>query len=239
MSQDPIQQQPLRTSLDPPAGTATPPRDFSRVLGIIAEEIGTSISDLHSESNFADFGLDSLLSLTVTSRINDEMAMDLPSTLFIECPTVQGLRLFIESHRCLAIQTPELSSGSEDGYSPSKNSISTADDNEDFRLIIRQTIAEETGTPEEHLALKTCLADIGVDSLLGLTIADTLSEALGYEVPRHLLTESGTLEEVESALQKALGLGSVEIVDDARQNSPSATSIVLQRARTQIPQRVL
>lgn len=232
-------QQPPYTSPPSPANTPKPSCDFSRVLAIIAEEVGTSPSELHCESIFADLGLDSLLSLTVISRINEEMSMEIPSTLFAECQTVKELQNFIEPHESVRMDTPELTSWSEDENSISKNSLSTNSDSGDFRVVIRQAIAEETGTPAEDIALTTRLADIGVDSLLGLTIADTLSEALGSDVPKSLLADNGTIEEVEAALQKVLGLPTQNGADQMIQNGPKATSIVLQRASTQIPRRVL
>ncbi|KAI1174098.1 beta-ketoacyl synthase [Nemania sp. FL0916] len=67
--------------------------DFTRALGIIAEESGISLNDLSDETVFADAGVDSLLSLVIVSRFRDELHLDIKQeSLFLECPTVAELR---------------------------------------------------------------------------------------------------------------------------------------------------
>ena len=83
-------------------GTTTPdmgellPRskvDFQRALEIISEESGVATADLTDETNFADSGVDSLLSLVVVSRLRDELDLDIQhESLFMECPTVADLK---------------------------------------------------------------------------------------------------------------------------------------------------
>ncbi|PFH56367.1 hypothetical protein XA68_16607 [Ophiocordyceps unilateralis] len=246
-------------------------KDFNRVLAIIAEEIGVGLSELQPESEFADFGLDSLLSLTVTARINEEVGIDIPWTLFAAYPTVKDMKSLLDPE-VAAVQeeeeeegegeTPQVSSSCSS--SSTDDSETVASDGENFKAIIRQTIADETGTPVEELSATTCLADLGVDSLLGLTIADTLSGALGAEVSSPLLMELATLDDIEATLGKMLGLNmdltpaastpvmvvvqpvveDIVVVDDddddvVVSSPPHATSIALHSAKTKAPGRTL
>ncbi|KAH7139674.1 hypothetical protein B0J13DRAFT_66577 [Dactylonectria estremocensis] len=67
--------------------------DFQRALDIVAEESGLSVDDLTNDTNFADSGVDSLLSLVIVSRFRDELELDIQhESLFLECPTVADLK---------------------------------------------------------------------------------------------------------------------------------------------------
>ncbi|KAL4758755.1 ketoacyl-synt-domain-containing protein [Aspergillus foveolatus] len=89
-----------RTDTSSEAGVATPvsvsvgcPMDFQRVLEIISQESGVAVEELNDETNFADCGVDSLLSLVIASRLQDEIGLAVPhDSLFIDCPTVLHLR---------------------------------------------------------------------------------------------------------------------------------------------------
>ncbi|KAI1506778.1 ketoacyl-synt-domain-containing protein, partial [Biscogniauxia marginata] len=67
--------------------------DFKRALQIISEESGVATEDLTDDTNFADSGVDSLLSLVIVSRFRDELELDIQhESLFLECPTVADLK---------------------------------------------------------------------------------------------------------------------------------------------------
>lgn len=67
--------------------------DLTRALQIIAEETGVETSQLDDEAELADCGVDSLLSLIITSRFRNELDLELESeALFLEHPTVGKLK---------------------------------------------------------------------------------------------------------------------------------------------------
>ena len=66
---------------------------FARVLEIISEESGVSVDDLTDDSNFADMGIDSLLSLIIGGRCREELSLEVDSnTMFVNIATVKDLR---------------------------------------------------------------------------------------------------------------------------------------------------
>lgn len=70
--------------------------DFSLALQIISEESGVALDELTSDTVFADAGIDSLLSLTVVSRLKDELELDITNeSLFMDYPTVGELQRFL------------------------------------------------------------------------------------------------------------------------------------------------
>ncbi|KUI53252.1 Conidial yellow pigment biosynthesis polyketide synthase [Cytospora mali] len=71
----------------------TPKFDFNKALQIISEESGVAVEELTDDTNFADSGVDSLLSLVIVSRLRDELELDIQhESLFLDCPTVADLK---------------------------------------------------------------------------------------------------------------------------------------------------
>ncbi|KAJ5698625.1 Type I Polyketide synthases (Type I PKS) [Penicillium macrosclerotiorum] len=88
---------------------ATPKFGFQQALNIISEESGVAVDELTDDTNFADSGVDSLLSLVIVSRFRDELELDIQhESLFLECPTVADLKDLLtgENH---FIDTPQSS----------------------------------------------------------------------------------------------------------------------------------
>ncbi|KAK3303871.1 polyketide synthase [Chaetomium strumarium] len=243
---------------EPKAERRTSSGLFDHVLSVICQEVGLSPTELKPASEFADFGLDSLLSLTITARIRDELQRDLPSSIFIECPTVANLQTWLDDQApdsgSSGVPTPHSRTRSRSVSSRTSDethitaptpredgSVNSGKVDSDSReatlLVLRQTITDETGVPLHELAPSTCLGDIGVDSLLALTITAQLRDLLGDAVPSTLFMENETLQEVERALTSVLGLseetsGSLQM-ESILSSPPHATSVLLSgNART-------
>ena len=60
-------------------------------LKLIAEETGLDLEDFTGEATFGDLGVDSLMSLVLSAKIRAELGIDVQSSIFLECPTVQDL----------------------------------------------------------------------------------------------------------------------------------------------------
>ncbi|KAL8896686.1 MAG: hypothetical protein Q9192_002952 [Flavoplaca navasiana] len=198
-----------------PVPSQRQPSKAAAVMRIIAEEAQLDEGDIELDTEFTDLGVDSLLSLTIASRLQDELGIDIPSSAFLDHPTIKGLTRYIErSERPVAepTQSPPAeseastppSSGEEDGES-SLTDVSSIDSDSskldtDIMTMIRRTISEDTGTALEDVLSGLPLADLGVDSLLGLTIMGTLSEQMGSPLPAGLFADNETLGDIEAAL---------------------------------------
>ena len=73
-------------------GPFAPKVNFQRALQIISEESGLAMDDLTDDTNFADAGVDSLLSLVIVSRLREELEIDIEHDAFFDCPGVGDLR---------------------------------------------------------------------------------------------------------------------------------------------------
>ncbi|KAL8921015.1 MAG: hypothetical protein Q9208_005906 [Pyrenodesmia sp. 3 TL-2023] len=91
--------EPSATGMTTPASdeeSLAPTVRFLRALEIISEESGIATEDLSNDTAFADVGADSLLSLVIGSRLQDELELEIPhESLFLEYPTVGGFKNFM------------------------------------------------------------------------------------------------------------------------------------------------
>jgi naphtho-gamma-pyrone polyketide synthase len=214
------------------------PSVVGRLLAVICEEVGVSPSELTPESEFADFGIDSLLSLTIISKIREELGLDFASTLFIDHPTVGDLQVLAGGDQ----HDPDTTGCSSDDESqdtaPTSATSVASEDMEPVKdassertrvsLITRQIISEETGVTMEELAPSTNLVDMGMDSLLSLTVVAKVQERLNVDIPDFMQLE--TVQEVEDAVCKSLGLGKA-----AAKETPSKPSYKKPETSPQAP----
>jgi naphtho-gamma-pyrone polyketide synthase len=152
------------------------------ILSIISEEAGVDLKDLGPSADFADYGIDSLLSLNITGRMKEELGLDLPSSVFADYPTVKELTAFVDAGNPPAsssasssdfekVEAIELESSSEDDMDGYETSASSVDESLDVIKIIRDTIAEETGIDPAELTDSSSFAELGIDSLLALNVS--------------------------------------------------------------------
>lgn len=219
----------------------------SRVLEIVAEEIGLAASELTPSSAFADLGVDSLLSLTITSRLREEVELDVPSLLFTEYPTVQELSAFLRrdedtvasSQPSSGDQTPGTRSEAS-GYQTDQTSPSSDEDLGDIDVMatMRCILAEEIGISAHELKGSSDFGELGLDSLLSLTVLARLREELDLELPGSLFLEKHSLDEVEAFLGlKRAPPVVVKEIKSSSSNSSVSSSITMVSASEAVDYR--
>ncbi|PHH83219.1 hypothetical protein CDD82_2991 [Ophiocordyceps australis] len=113
----------------PVNGLDTVEMNPSKVVHIVAKESGIPVQDLSDDSEFATIGIDSLLSLLITSRLRDELGFDVGSaaSIFDKYRTVGQLKAgYIasikkedrEQHSAVTENGPNLTSGSQSTSRP-------------------------------------------------------------------------------------------------------------------------
>lgn len=202
---------------------ATAPRQSgptitSQVLGIIASEVGVPATELADAIDFAEMGVDSLMSLSICGRIREELDIDVSASLFVDNPTVGVLKAHLRQYDSVkAVETeegydsgsstPSLEyddSSSQDGsigtpISP-PNTPGTPTDSESLSMIVRQTISEEMGVDVTEISVADDLSALGMDSLMSLSILGMLREKAGLSLPADFLTDNQTIKAIEAAL---------------------------------------
>ena len=187
----------------------------NQAIEIIADEVGIDLGELADNIVFADIGVDSLMSLTISGRFREELQLDVESTLFTDCPTVGALKTSLSLEASTDVNPSEDESSDEsdlpastgmttpekDDTPPKASTPSTSDDN-DIISMIRTTIAEQMDINVEEITDTTDLSTIGMDSLMSLNILGILGEKTGESFEPSLLADNTSI----AALRKALGV---------------------------------
>ena len=186
-----------------------------KALAIVAEEIGVPTSDLSDDFVFADSGVDSLLSLTIAGKFREELDIEVESSLFIECSTVKDLRSFFSQFRSSSGSSMELAEASSPESSSTEythdtdsdsssaddgTNTSVEDDDLDTVATIRSTLAEEIGVAVGDIIGASSLTELGLDSLMSLTVLGKLREEMNIDLPSDFFSENSTLDAIEAAL---------------------------------------
>lgn len=200
-----------------PASAAPPSQKsqslVSRALEIIADETGLDKSELVAEAAFVHLGVDSLMSLSMASRFQEELGIEVTASLFTDYETIGAMTEFFsqndESSDLVQSPTPPRmiesssseaemqDSGDESGDSSSSTSASSAGSMSD---TVRQVIAQEMCIDVEELIDDADLASMGMDSLMSLTILAALRENSGIDLTPTFLAKNTTIKDIEIAM---------------------------------------
>ncbi|KAJ5009914.1 beta-ketoacyl synthase domain-containing protein [Colletotrichum sp. SAR 10_99] len=183
---------------------------LSAVLKVISAEVGTRLEDVENHTTLEDLGVDSLLTVAITSRLKSEQNIELPATLIAGPTTIAELIAYFDDSTADIVDEPTDESGASTQDSPS-SAISTpptlpvADspisgipglEGVDMKDILLSVIAKESGLDPSEIGMDTSLADIGVDSLMSIAIIGAVKEQTGTELPASLLADCATVSQV-------------------------------------------
>ena len=195
---------------------------LSKFVSIISEELGVETSELPDEAAFADVGLDSLMSLTITGRMREELEMDVPTSLFSDSATVGAAKSAIlaldgdvsnesvstENSLIGSAITADVVTGANITQNTSTESGLVEYSTDDTTEKILSIISEELGNEQSELLEMGNFADMGVDSLMSLTITGRIREELELDVPTSFFVDHPDLSTAKMAISALIGLNS-------------------------------
>ena len=188
-----------------------------KTLDIIAEELGVPSNELADAIEFANMGVDSLMSLSITGRMREELDIEVSSNLFIDYPTVGSMKGFLSRYGSSQVAGEDIDdsedssapfgdsdSGSSEGDSystpTSPGSPASPSEADSLSQIIRQTISTEMGVEIEELLAAHDLSELGMDSLMALSILGVLRETTGMSLPATFLVDNSSIKAIEKTL---------------------------------------
>ncbi|PYI20253.1 putative polyketide synthase [Aspergillus violaceofuscus CBS 115571] len=223
---------PQLPALPPPSASILP-----RALDIIAAEVGCAVSELGDNIPFADLGVDSLMSLSITARFREELEINLGNSIFQELSTVGELKAHLADSTTAPLT--DLSSDKESSTEGELTKVHTPEESDDEAgvlvlsdsedddtpsrtgTIIRATIAEELGVELGEVGDTVDLSQMGLDSLMSLAILGSLREKTGLTFSPDFLIENPTVE----GMLSALGLSPSAVPKPAPAPAPAPTSL--------------
>jgi len=139
------------------------------------------------------------------AKSGDELGVDLSPTLFLDYLTPTELISFFglaDEEEPSTLHTPTESQNSNDDPGYKTDSTNSEADNSVIE-VIRTTIVNEIGVPVSDLTPTTPFNELGIDSLLSLTISGKLTESLKVDLSTSIFMEN---DNFEAALSRSLGL---------------------------------
>ncbi|KAJ5572589.1 polyketide synthase [Penicillium hetheringtonii] len=210
--------------------------------GLIASQIGISADELVNGSRFDELGVDSLLSMTILSQLQDSLEIQLPASLFTDFPTFGVLQDYVQS--ILRDQSTGPSTPSSTRLEPNTPSTSSGyqDESENPLLDARlpevyTIIADEIGVDVQEILATDDLSVLGLDSMMAISIGAALNEKLGVHVPSDFFGDPPSTKDIHNALRVQFGAPQPQskTAPKPSKRSPSLSfpsSVILQDAAT-------
>lgn len=226
-----------RMKRDPVAPISTP--QWTKVLNKIAVEARLDVSEFVDEASFVELGIDSLLTISIMSTLQTQMALTLPASAFNMYPTVGELRTFFRNEYGSEEDLDSdksCSESSNDVFTPSPadgNSATSVSSNEDPDVadVFISAVAAETGIDPVEMEPSTLFTDLGVESLMSIAVLSAVKEQTGRMLPASFLNDHPTVADARKALQNPSEppqFSSTAKVGRSRPSKYSSRSVFLQ-----------
>ncbi|OGM43340.1 putative polyketide synthase [Aspergillus bombycis] len=213
---------------------------WQRVLEIIAPEIGVDPGQLTEDVNFTNMGVDSLMSLTIIGKFREFLGLDVPWSLFEDCPSVQSLRVYLNMPSSSESDSGETSSyPTPDGSTTASITSPSGSDRDVVENtvldgvettvgLVSSILAEEMGVYLTDLTNADDLSELGLDSLLSLTTLGRVRDETDLELPNDFFLEHTSVASITAALRTMFQSTKQGTEQSLVATHPPATSINLQ-----------
>jgi len=184
---------PLRIESTPPEVASShpcPPPDIAgQIRDIVASALYVSPDDLDDHARFMDLGLDSILAVEVTRSINAAFDLQIQATRLYDYPSVADLAAYVRDapgQPAAAIPTP---------HQPTPEAIpQIAEPAAPIISKLRQILAAALYVAPEDLDDHTGFADLGLDSILAVEVANKLNAEFGTDLQATRLYDHPTVQ---------------------------------------------
>lgn len=172
---------------------------------LIAELSGVDADEIRPDSMLADLGIDSLLGMELAQEVDSAFKIHVPEDMLVEMidmpSLIKGVASLVgnagaaddESDEeveveAAPVETPAPVTQAAPPPPPAKPKASSAP-RIDVDARLKEIIAELSGVEVSEIRNDSMLADLGIDSLLGMELAQEVDSAFGIHVPEDMLVE--------------------------------------------------
>ena len=210
---------------------------FSHIVSCIAGGIGVNPNELTEGADLADLGVDSLLTISILDTLRKQLKVEIPSSLFVTHPTLGELRKYFEG--TLICQEPAVSSDDSSSVCSDEKLQSVSSqpttiapspsEPEDFTTVFKNIIASELEIAVSEVQSSVEFADLGVDSLLSLSILNTLKAKTSRTLPSSFFHDHLTFADIEKSFRKPSQSAAKPAKPlDSQWSAPTCTSVLIQ-----------
>ncbi|WP_419897672.1 amino acid adenylation domain-containing protein [Roseomonas sp. USHLN139] len=196
---------PLLTELPMPvpAAEAAPAPDplLPAVIAAVAEAVELPEAEIDPAGRFIEMGVDSIVAAGVAEGLRRRLGRRLPVHLFGDHPTPAALAAHLAASATPpAPAAPAVPAAGPLVATPMPDPRPASEAGEPL-AILRQAVAEVLGLPAEEIGAEAGFAELGIDSVTALRVADIAGAALGRRLPLYLFGDCPT----PAALARHLG----------------------------------
>lgn len=175
------------------------------LLRIVADRTGVDLKELESTTCFADMGVDSQMSIAITSDMQKKTGVQLPAAFFLTYTTVAEAREQLgAAEPAKSTRTPREACAESPMMKPSPSpkeldrrpSPSTERRSE----ILLQIVANELGMAPADLADVGDFEAAGVSSMMSIKVMSQYKHKTGQELPASFFMSHPTVADVEAEL---------------------------------------
>lgn len=184
----------------------------SILLDAVAANTGVSLLEIQGDSNFAELGIDSQMSISIIANFKKRTGVELPAAFFSNFPTVSKVEEELENFTGGALALPSKPQrGSQQHQnsiprrravpSPPKSNQSSTDTSGHSEALLK-IVGNELGLDVSELTPSTEFATIGVDSMLSIKIISNFKKHFGVELPAAFFNTNPTVAQVRDELDR-------------------------------------
>ncbi|KAK8075387.1 hypothetical protein PG997_010050 [Apiospora hydei] len=206
----------LRDFPDPPSSsqgaavrTSQPdvPNHADTLLSIVAKRTGVSLDELEPTTDFTDIGVDSQMSIAITSDLQKQTGVQLPAAFFLTYTTVAEARKQLgATEPAKAKPTPSKAAAEspvtkQSSSGPRDVRRGTSSSSTERRSeILLQIVASALGMAPGDFADVGDFEAAGVDSMLSIKVMSQYKQKTGQELPASFFLNHPTVADVEAEL---------------------------------------
>eukprot|EP00873_Tetraselmis_striata_P012572 jgi/Tetstr1/432836/TSEL_022185.t1 len=170
-----------------------------QITEVVQSIIGTS--DIDVDSPLMEAGMDSLGSVEVRNELSNRFAIDMPSTVVLDHPTIGAL-----THVVLQA-SPQLATAADDNEAPTgigrgAQPVMVAGPSlHDVEQEVREAVESITGS--RLLNVEQPLMEHGVDSLASVEVRNELSGRFGIDLPSTVVMDHPTVSALSSMIWRS------------------------------------
>lgn len=185
----------------------------SYTINIVADELGISTEKLLDEMRLDEVGIDSLLAISISSRLQQSLRLHCPSSSITKCETIGQLKKTVEACSTVSsndkpIQSTPLTGKDISDQSPPPNIVTSVESgsfgkDSDISRMFYRVLADELDVDLRELHAGLIFSDLGVDSLLSLSITSEFAARSNFHLPTMFFHEHPTLGNACTFLEQA------------------------------------